>query len=171
MLFRSRPTLPIRLELIRMNDDQTRLVRTLGGTSKVEEWDGSFSEVADEMVATARWSAKATRSDSIRLCSVRGQPVETRVMEDSPGTPPSGRGVSWFGPVAVMVIVALLGSGGILFLVLRRRGIRDVGCGIVLLATAILGIGGAGLVLLFSYLWLRMAQPNVPDSAPETFSR
>lgn len=156
--------LPIRLELIRINDDRVRLVWDLGGNSKVEEWDGSFSDTVEEMLSTALGSAKGMRSEYIRLCMVRGQPVELRVLEGVlPGSPPPTRQVIWFPAIAVLLLVALLGGGGLLLISRRRREGRS-GCGWALLIAFLLGLTVIGLTLVWSYAGLQRTSPPVPPS-------
>jgi len=158
---RGLPTLPIRLELIRINDERVRLVREVGGNSKFEEWDGSFSDTAEEMLSTALGSAKGMRSEFIRLCMVRGQPVELRVLEGGlPGSPPPTRQVLWFPSIAGLLLVVLLGGGGLL-LISRRRGEGRSGCGWALLIAFLLGLAVVGLTLVWSYSGAR--RPSLPE--------
>ncbi|HAB15103.1 MAG TPA: hypothetical protein DCE44_01515 [Verrucomicrobiales bacterium] len=157
------PSATVQVDVVALPDERVRVVRRFGSRESSAEFPGQFSEVAEELVKTATFRAKATRAEPIELCQVNGQSLTVLVAEGSSGaTPPSAVGrarLSWFG-VGVFLLVAVAGVGLLLARITKVRG--GVGCAALVALILALLVAFVGVASLVSYLSFRQPSLSPP---------
>jgi serine/threonine protein kinase len=158
----------VQLELTRIDANRVLFVRRIGNTTVREEIAGKFRDLADELLRTARFSAKTERGASIELCQFQGESFTAQVDGTFPNTQSITRvGMSFpFVAFGAGAIVLLATVGGIVFLIAlapKRGAARKR---VLLLCGAPVLIMALGVATIFVWRALGIGSMPLTDRIP-----
>ena len=164
----------IRLQLTPIGTHRVRLTQSINNSYGTLEQNGSYRDLAAEILRTASNGTRCQRGETTELCRFEGKSLVVE-MVDTPAVshPTTGVGqpqvkASYF-PILSLLVVALMVFGGIglLAFLLLRRAKRNRPGSVILSILAILGILLLALLVLFGGVAL-LSMAHSPSTPPPT---